>query len=178
MWPAAETRLAQWAERDLLWARSFHQRSLEAAWLPVFVAASRLGDGGCWYLTPILLYMFGGAADARVAGQMVVLGLVNLALYLLVKYRTARARPGSRCPDFRPCVRALDRFSFPSGHTLHAVSYAILLSWHYPRWAPLLGLFAVLVAGSRVALGLHYPSDVLAGVALGTLTCLLLLASV
>lgn len=177
MWPAAEkTRLAQWAERDLLWARTIHQRSSQAAWLPVFIAASRLGDGGCWYVAPALLYLFGDAADARVAGQMVVLGLVNLAFYLLIKHRIARARPCNRCPDIHPCVKALDRFSFPSGHTLHAVAYAILLSWHYPRWSPLLATFALLVSASRVALGLHYPSDVLAGAALGALTCAVLLA--
>jgi undecaprenyl-diphosphatase len=177
MWSAAETRLTRWAERDLLLARTIHQRCLRAAWLPVFVAASRLGDGGCWYLAPVLLYLFGGDDDARVAALMVLLGLVNLSLYLLIKHGTGRPRPGSCCPDIQPCVRALDRFSFPSGHALHAVSFAILLSWHYPAWSPLLAAFALLVAASRVALGLHYPSDVLAGVALGALSCTLLLVS-
>ena len=176
MWHAAEARLAQWAERDLLWAKAIHRKGSQAAWLPVFVVASRLGDGGGWYLAPALLYLFGSATEVRVAGQMIVLGLANLALYLVIKHRIARARPCNCCPEIRPCVRALDRFSFPSGHTLHAVSYAILLSSYYPRFSPVLAVFAMLVAASRVALGLHYPSDVLAGAVLGACTCIVLLA--
>ena len=61
----------------------------------------------------------------------------------------------------------LDEFSFPSGHTLHAVSFGIVAAGWFPVLALPLALFAVLVAMSRVVLGLHYPSDVLAGAALG-----------
>ena len=63
---------------------------------------------------------------------------------------------------------ALDRYSFPSGHTLHAVCFTTLVVGEFPDpWALLLIPFSLLVAISRVTLGLHYPSDVLAGGALG-----------
>jgi undecaprenyl-diphosphatase len=61
----------------------------------------------------------------------------------------------------------LDRYSFPSGHTLHAVCFTTLATSHVPGLAPVLLPFAALVAASRVVLGLHYPSDVLVGAALG-----------
>lgn len=62
---------------------------------------------------------------------------------------------------------SLDEFSFPSGHTLHAVAFSVIaIAWFPALTLPLL-LFAMLVAMSRVVLGLHYPSDVLAGIALG-----------
>jgi membrane-associated phospholipid phosphatase len=66
-------------------------------------------------------------------------------------------------------VAPLDEFSFPSGHTLHAVSFTIVALAYYPWLAPLLVPFTAGVALSRVVLGLHYPSDVLAatGIALG-----------
>jgi undecaprenyl-diphosphatase len=64
-------------------------------------------------------------------------------------------------------IPPLDEFSFPSGHTLQAVSFTIIaLAW-YPLLAPLLLGFTSLVAASRVILGLHYPSDVLAAIGIG-----------
>jgi len=61
----------------------------------------------------------------------------------------------------------LDAFSFPSGHTLHAVAFTLVALSYFPALAPVLVPFALLTAASRVVLGLHYPSDVLAGAALG-----------
>jgi undecaprenyl-diphosphatase len=69
----------------------------------------------------------------------------------------------------RPGADPLDQFSFPSGHTLHAVSFSILMVAHCPQLAWLVVPFALAVAASRLVLGLHYPSDVLAGAALGAL---------
>jgi undecaprenyl-diphosphatase len=65
-------------------------------------------------------------------------------------------------------VPPLDEFSFPSGHTLQAVSFTIVaLAW-YPHLAPLLLGFTTLIGASRVILGLHYPSDVLAAILIGS----------
>ena len=61
----------------------------------------------------------------------------------------------------------LDRYSFPSGHTLHAVSFAWQVSAHFPELGWVLIPLAALIAGSRVVLGLHYPTDVLVGGLIG-----------
>ena len=64
--------------------------------------------------------------------------------------------------------RPLDHFSFPSGHTLHAVTLCILLGYVMPVLLWVMLPFTLLVAASRVILGLHYPSDVLAGALIGS----------
>ena len=61
----------------------------------------------------------------------------------------------------------LDVYSFPSGHTLHAVAFTVVALSYYPQLAWVLIGFATLVALSRVILGLHYPTDVLAGAVIG-----------
>ena len=72
----------------------------------------------------------------------------------------------------------LDRYSFPSGHTLHAVCFTWQAVAHFPELAWVLVAAATLIALSRVILGLHYPTDVVAGGTIGALlaTCGLALA--
>jgi len=79
----------------------------------------------------------------------------------------ARPRPYVDCPGIRACARSLDEYSFPSGHVMHAVAFSVLLGAAYPEFAPAAWLFTLLVALSRVVLGLHYPSDVAFGAAIG-----------
>src|SRR5690606_27432241 len=68
----------------------------------------------------------------------------------------------------RAWVAPLDEFSFPSGHTLHAVAFSLVAVAHVPLLAWLLLPFTACVAVSRVVLGLHYPSDVLAATVIGS----------
>ena len=88
---------------------------------------------------------------------------------LPVKDRLVRERPyiGQRGIE---CLTApLDRYSFPSGHTLHAVLFTIILLAHLPALTAALLPLVFLIALSRVVLGLHYPTDVIAGAAIGLL---------
>lgn len=88
-------------------------------------------------------------------------------LYRWLKAKTSRPRPYQVNRAITCNARPLDQFSFPSGHTLHAVAFTTIAIAYYPQLALLLIPFAFLVALSRMVLGLHYPSDVLAGAAIG-----------
>jgi undecaprenyl-diphosphatase len=80
-----------------------------------------------------------------------------------------RERPFIRHPGINMEMPPLDRYSFPSGHTLHAVSFTWQAVAHFPELAWILVPASALIALSRVVLGLHYPTDVMAGATLGAL---------
>jgi undecaprenyl-diphosphatase len=134
-------------------------------WL--FQGASRLGDGIAWYLLVGALPLLYGRAALRPALVMAVTGIVGLLIYKLLKVRLLRERPFIRHPGITLAMPPLDRYSFPSGHTLHAVAFTWLAVERFPELAWILVPLASLIAASRVVLGLHYPSDVLAGAAIG-----------
>ena len=140
----------------------------------MFRVISRLGDGVFWYLLIGWLAIFGGVRGVQAALHMAVVGIVAATLYRTLKRWTRRPRPFRAHADITAYIAPLDEFSFPSGHTLHAVSFSVVALAYFPMLAPLLLPFATLVALSRVVLGLHYPSDVLAatliGGSLGTLS--------
>ena len=132
-----------------------------------FSAVSRLGDGIFWYTLILLLPVVYGETALIPALRMALIGFAGLALYKYLKSRLVRERPYISLAGIVAGTKALDRYSFPSGHTLHAVSFSILITASFPELAVLVIPFAALVAASRVVLGLHYPSDVLAGGAIG-----------
>lgn len=142
---------------------------------PFFSAVSRLGDGVFWYSLIIALPFIYGTEAMLLSLLMAVTGASNLLIYKFIKKATCRERPCTTSADITPGAHLLDHYSFPSGHTLHAVSFTILAVSVYPVLGWILIPFAILVAISRVILGLHYPTDVIAGALIGLCTALLAL---
>ncbi|HEY9396443.1 MAG TPA: phosphatase PAP2 family protein [Burkholderiales bacterium] len=134
----------------------------------LFRLASRLGDGWFWYALMGLLLAAEGRGAYAAVGDMLIAGILGLATYKTLKTATSRPRPYQVQNRIRLGAAPLDQFSFPSGHTLHAVSFTLIAIAYFPSLGSVLMPFALLIAMSRVILGLHYPSDVLAGAAIGT----------
>ncbi len=133
-----------------------------------FGIISRLGDGVFWYVLMVGIAIFGGGAKGVIAAlHMALTGLLAAALYRGLKRWTRRPRPFRAHQEIIAHALPLDEFSFPSGHTLHAVTFTLVALAYFPLLAPLLIPFTLLVAASRVILGLHYPSDVLAATVIG-----------
>src|SRR5688500_11067553 len=116
MWLWLDSRRARWVEWDLRCARTLHRVAQWPRCLLVLLAASRLGDGWLWYSVLLLLPLVGGLPGWTCVVQMSAVGVTNLMIYGWIKRRTGRPRPYVQCPDIRACARALDQFSFPSGH--------------------------------------------------------------
>ena len=133
-----------------------------------FAVISRLGDGVFWYTLMAVLVIADGYAGLAASAHLAATGAVALLLYKGLKRWTKRPRQFASDVRIRAWIAPLDEFSFPSGHTLHAVAFSIVAVAHYPMLATILLPFTACVALSRVVLGLHYPSDVLAAISIGS----------
>ena len=134
-------------------------------WL--FHWVSRLGDGLVWAALGAAMLLRYGDAALRPILAMAVTFVAGLVIYKWLKRSTSRERPFIRHPGITLAAPPLDRYSFPSGHTLHAVAFTWIAVANFPHLAWPLVPLAGLIAASRVVLGLHYPSDVMAGGAIG-----------
>ena len=132
-----------------------------------FTVVSKLGDAYYWVAMGGLLIVKGGLAAAPVVLHMAVTAGIGVLIYKLLKEKLVRERPFITHGEIFCAAAPLDKYSFPSGHTLHAVSFTIMLTAVDASMLIITLPFAVLVAMSRVILGLHYPSDVLVGAAIG-----------
>ena len=135
-----------------------------------FNGMSRLGDGPLWGLLGIALL----AADPREYGSIVaVLALaiaVNVAIFTTVKKLVGCPRPFETWDHLKCIMLPPDRFSFPSGHTMTSFTVLGVLHGPLPGVCLLILPAAVAIGLSRVYLGLHYPTDVLIGALLGSMT--------
>jgi undecaprenyl-diphosphatase len=142
------------------------------AWVRIWmVSASRLSDSWLWPGVVLLLVSAGAYGHRVLAGAAVAAGLANIALVVL-KDRVRRPRPrggdpgtsGIRSRAYFPA----DCYSFPSGHALNAFAVGSLLALSFPPFAAAVLVVAASIAASRVLLGEHYLTDVVAGVVLGS----------
>jgi undecaprenyl-diphosphatase len=154
---AAELKLCRYLNRS---SRSSGVRQL-------FRAVSWLGDGWVWYAVMLALPIIHGVEGLQAGLHLAATGAVGVVLYKLIKNRAVRERPYITHSAIECALAPLDRYSFPSGHTLHAVCFTVVLTSYLPEWTGAVVALASLIALSRVILGLHYPTDVAAGAALG-----------
>jgi len=147
----------------------FNRLSLRRGVTFFFRIVSRLGDGVFWYVLMLALPFLFGYKGIVVGLGMIAVALVNVSIYKFLKNRFVRERPYILHKDLVCGIPPLDRYSFPSGHTLHAVSFTFVSVSFFSALSPLLISMAFLIAMSRLVLGLHYLSDVVMGAVLGLL---------
>jgi len=164
------------AVREHIWLERVNGVRLPDWAVALMRAASRLGDGVFWYVLMGALLAWNGLDALPAVLHMIIAGLAGTLLYKWLKGATERPRPYQACPSICCLTAPLDRFSFPSGHTLHAVVFSLVATAYHPALGWLVWPFTVLVAASRLVLGLHYPSDVAIGALLGASVAVLALA--
>ena len=167
--PKLRARLAALLRFDRAISARFSRTSARPPVRQFFRVVSWLGNGYFWYALMAFLVAWYDQAAWYPVLHMIIAGLSGTLIYKRLKKSTLRPRPFTVHREIAQGVAILDQYSFPSGHTLHAVTFAIVAAIYFPSLSWLVGSFAALVALSRLVLGVHYPTDVLAGVILGAL---------
>jgi undecaprenyl-diphosphatase len=166
--------------RDVVaeWDHRFARRVSEFTFLQrfsrVFLTATYLGDGYLWGSVGLGLTLFGRRVDRIYVLIALVITVVNVALSRFIKLMAGRTRPIDAMPRLRS--RVIDGYSFPSGHATTSFGLAWVVAVSYPYLGAQVGVYVVasIIAFSRVYVREHFPSDVLAGAALGSLVAAVL----
>ncbi|GIN66946.1 phosphatidylglycerophosphatase B [Bacillus sonorensis] len=141
----------------------FEQKALNR----YFRSSTHLGGAFCTIFTSLALIVF-GEGNIRLAGAAGALALlVSHLQVVLMKKLFPRKRPYMTLKQTKVLHNPLKDHSFPSGHTTAVFSVITPLIVFFPLLALLLIPVGITVGLSRIYLGLHYPSDVLAGMVLG-----------
>jgi undecaprenyl-diphosphatase len=131
--------------------------------------ATRAGDGWLWGAVGIAVLFSAASNRFRALEAAAAAIFAGIVIFHKVKRVFCRTRPRDIEPHCWAHIITRDRFSFPSGHSTTAFALALSLGSFYPEIMPLLLLLAANVAISRIVVGMHFVSDVLAGSAMGAL---------
>jgi undecaprenyl-diphosphatase len=131
------------------------------------ILVTRMGDGWLWYGLGIMMLLFGGPQRFSAVGAAACAAVSCILAFMALKRLSQRPRPCQIEPHCWSRILPPDRFSFPSGHTMTAFSIALVVSYFYPSLEGPLFFLALSIALSRIVLGMHFLSDVLAGMVLG-----------
>lgn len=156
--------IKQWDEKLLIRCSKAHLHQL---FMQAVRIVSRTGDGYLQLLLPITAYLILESGEVFLQLAMLVF-IFERSIYYILKNTLKRRRPPQVIPFFSSIIEASDQFSFPSGHTMAAFSLATLTVLHFGYEAYFLYLWAAMVGSSRVFLGVHFPTDIIAGAILGS----------
>ncbi|MBI3754358.1 MAG: phosphatase PAP2 family protein [Deltaproteobacteria bacterium] len=123
----------------------------------------------------VIIFIAGKWKERKMLILVVVAVLTSDLIADTLKHLIHRVRPCNALTDVRILVGCTKSFSFPSGHATNVFASAVYLSYIYRRYAIVFFSMAVLVAYSRIYVGVHYPLDVMGGALVGSMGAILII---
>jgi undecaprenyl-diphosphatase len=159
----AQSFLHQIQSNDHRLMRRVHRWRAPRWFRILMIVATRGGDGWLWYALGLILVVFGGPHRFAAIGAAASAAVAGIFVFRSLK------RPCEIEPHCWSSILPPDKYSFPSGHSITAFAVAIAIGLFYPELLATLLTVAMLIATSRIILGMHFLSDVLAGAAIGVI---------
>jgi undecaprenyl-diphosphatase len=159
-------KLTKFSQIDTQISEKIRNRSYSPLSKQVLAILAHSADSWYWGIG-LGIFWFLGSHEERILVQLLFIGIILTALFVQgIKFVIKRPRPEG---DWGEIYRKSDPHSFPSGHAARAMMLTLLILLAGPLWLGLLMLaWTCLVAVARIALGVHYFSDILVGITIGS----------
>jgi undecaprenyl-diphosphatase len=149
---------------SLLW---FNRLQCYRSLTRFFHTVSRSGDGQLYVILTVLALVISGPSQVLFVKAALLAFLFEIPTFVCLKKLLKRNRPFTVLTFCQSALKPSDEFSMPSGHTAAAFLMAGVIAFCFPSLSLVAYIWATLIGLSRVFLGVHYPTDIVAGAVLG-----------
>ena len=135
----------------------------------VMPSMTYLGSFTFMFIFCTITFLFHNAILHTMAIEAMISITISTGIGKVLKVTVTRLRPFIKIPNLNIRKIGIDKYSFPSGHTTGAFSLAVIIALYFPFWGFITIPLAICVGISRIYIGVHYPTDVIMGIFIGSL---------
>ena len=136
----------------------------------IMPAMTYLGSFSFMFIFCTAAFLLSNALLSTIAVKAMISVTLSTGIGKILKVSVTRLRPFINIPNLNIKKISIDKYSFPSGHTAAAFSLAVIIALYFPIFGFITIPLAFCVGISRMYIGVHYPTDVIVGMFIGT-TC-------
>lgn len=166
--------VAQLTAKEICWVQKVSGWSRRASMQSFNIAVNRLGNGWLYLLIALMLLILDGWNALRFIVLVSLVVGCTFLVYGLLKCCLRRPRPYDIDSNLLGSVKALDRYSFPSGHCMTLTTVGILVGVTHHSLIAFMGILLLAMGWASLSLGHHFVSDIIGGIVIGALMACLI----